>query len=241
MYAEAYRRAHDRVARFMDRRDPAVMVPACPEWTAADVVRHLAGISSDLLDGVLDGFASEAWTQRHIDERAEMTLDTVLEGWSHSIERAAERLDDIASAGLPERIPSAMGVIPTEALGAMAISDIIQHEFDLRNAYHDTAGRDVMDIHFVAAGHARSLRPFFSATGLGTIRIESTDSGLGWDIGYDVPDATLRTSSFQIMRGIGGRRTRDEMVAMDWHGDPEPFVDAMVLPHLSMRTTSLGE
>ncbi len=98
-----------------------------------------------------------------------------------------------------------------------------------------------MDIHFAAAGHARSVRPNFSARDLATIRIESTDSGMGWDIGFGEPVATVSASSFEIMRTIGGRRTGAEVAAMDWDADPTLFVAAMVLPHLSMRDTSLGE
>ena len=123
----------------------------------------------------------------------------------------------------------------------MAISDILHHEFDLRNAYGDTAGRDIMDIHFAAAGHVRSIRSLFSANDLETIRIESTDSGMGWDIGHGPPVAVMRAPSFQIMRAIGGRRTKAEIRAMGWEGDPEPYLDSMVIPHLSMRETSLRE
>jgi hypothetical protein len=43
------------------------------------------------------------------------------------------------------------------------------------------------------------------------------------------------------MRSIGGRRTRDEILGLEWDGDGEVFVDAMVLPHLAMRDTSLEE
>lgn len=241
MYAEAYRRGYERITAFMEGRNPDVRVPACPEWTAADVVRHLAGISSDMVGGVVEGFASEEWTQRQIDALADLSFDEVLAGWASTIDVASERLDHMDAAGLPESVPSALGMVPTSALGAMAISDILHHEFDLRNTYGDRSGRDLMDIHFVAAGHVRTLRGPFSAKDLPTIRVESVDSGMGWDIGRGEPVATLRAPSFQIMRGIGGRRTRGEMIALGWEGDPVPFVDSMVLPHLRMRETSLRE
>jgi len=241
MYAEAYRRGHDRIVGFMNGRDHGVVVPACPAWTAADVVRHLSGISSDIVDRVFDGFASEQWTQAQIDARADLAYEDVVAEWAGTVDAAAEALDAPPSDGLPDRIPSALGPVPLAALGPMAISDIVQHEFDLRNAYGDTTGRDLMDIHVVAAGHVRQIRGRFAAQGLPTIRVESTDSGMGWDVGYDEPVAVLRAPSFQIMRAIGGRRTRGEMLAMGWDGDPEPFVDAMVLPHLAMRETTLAE
>jgi uncharacterized protein (TIGR03083 family) len=241
MFAEAYRRGHDRVVSFMEGRDTERHVPACPAWTAADVVRHLTGVSSDIVDGIMDGFASEEWTRSQIEARADLPYAEVVAVWASIIDAAAARLDGVEDLGIPERLPSALGMIPSSSIGPMAISDIVQHEFDLRNAFGDTAGRDLMDIHFVAAGHVRQMRGTFTARELPTIWVEATDSGMGWDIGYDEPVAVLRSTSFQLMRAIGGRRTRDEMLGLGWDGDGAAFVDAMVLPHLSMRDTSLGE
>jgi uncharacterized protein (TIGR03083 family) len=241
MYGDAYRRGHDRVVAFMDGRDHGVIVPACPAWTAADVVRHLTGVSADIVGRVIDGFAGDEWTRAQIDARADVAYDDVVAEWASIIQAASDALDAPPDEALPERIPSALGLVPIAALGPMAISDILQHEFDLRNAYGDTEGRDLMDVHFVAAGHVRQVRGQFAAWNLPTIRIESTDSGMGWDIGYDEPSAVLRASSFEIMRALGGRRTRTEMLAMGWEGDADPFVDALVLPHLAMRETTLAE
>ena len=39
MYGAAYKAGHDRVVAFLADRDTETVVPACPDWTAADVVR----------------------------------------------------------------------------------------------------------------------------------------------------------------------------------------------------------
>jgi len=241
MYAESYTRAQGRIVELMAGKDPDVMVPACPDWSASDVVRHLAGLSVDTTNGVLEGFASDEWTARQVSDRSEMSLEGVIQEWDGAIAEAAALLDNVELLGLPDPMPSALGMIPLKVFGPMAISDILQHEFDLRNAYGDRSGRDLMDIHFAAAGHARSVRAAFAARDLATIRIESTDSGMGWDIGHGEPVATLSASSFEIMRAIGGRRTHAEVAAMGWDADPTLFIGAIVLPHLAMRETSLGE
>jgi uncharacterized protein (TIGR03083 family) len=241
MYAMSYKQGQERVVALMEGNDPETMVPACPEWSATDVVRHLAGLSSDISHDVFDGFASEEWTDQQIRDRADMTIDQVITEWNASIDGAGSILDDVASSDQPRLVPSALGMIPTTILGAMAISDILHHEFDLRNAFGDSSGRDLIEVHVAAAGHVRSLRSLFAAHGLPTLRVESTDSGQGWDVGRDEPVATVRASSFELMRSIGGRRTRDEILALEWDGDAEVFVDHMVLPHLAMRDTSLGE
>ena len=241
MYAMSYKRGQERVVALMGGKDPETMVPACPAWSGADVVRHLAGLSADISHNVFDGFASEAWTDQQIQDRAGMSLDEVVAEWDMSIDDAAGILDDVASLELPEIVPSAMGPVPLSALAPMAISDILHHEFDLRNAYGDVSGRDLPEVHIAAAGHVRSLRPMFSAGGLPTLHVESTDSGQSWSVGRDEPVATVRASSFELMRSIGGRRTRQEILDLDWGGDGDSFVDSMVLPHLAMRETSLGE
>jgi uncharacterized protein (TIGR03083 family) len=241
MYAMSYKRGQERVVALMDGKNPETMVPACPAWSGADVVRHLAGLSADIAHNVFDGFASEAWTDQQIQDRAEMSLDEVVAEWDASIDDAAGILENVASLDLPEMVPSAMGLVPLSALAPMAISDILHHEFDLRNAYADVSGRDLPEVHVAAAGHVRSLRPLFAAGGLPTLRVESVDSGQSWNVGREEPVATVRASSFELMRSIGGRRTRQEMLGLEWDGDGELFVDSMVLPHLAMRDTPLGE
>jgi hypothetical protein len=241
MYAEAYQRGQVRIVEFLGGRDPEIPVPATPEWTALDVVRHLTGVSVDLSNLVLENFASDEWTETQVLSRRGMTLDEVVFEWNNIIGPASVLLDAIDDLGLPETVPSAVGTTRVTEIPAMAISDILHHEFDIRNAYADSDGRDILDIQFSAAGHVKALRPIFDADGLETIRIEASDSGMGWDIGYGEPVATLSASSFELMRAIGGRRTRGEMREMRWDGDPEPFLDHMVIPHLTMRDTSLKE
>ncbi|KAA3636287.1 MAG: maleylpyruvate isomerase family mycothiol-dependent enzyme [Armatimonadetes bacterium] len=241
MYAATYRAGQQRLIAFMDGKDPDRVVPACPDWTATDVVRHLAGISADAANLVFEGFASDEWTDAQVSARQSMSLGEVIAEWNGTIDDALTVLETIDSQNVGDFIMSAFGPIPPAILPATAVSDLMHHEFDIRNAYGDTNERDRPEVHVVAAGHARSLRPMFAALRLPTLRIEATDSGQDWNIGRDEPVATVRASSFEIMRGIGGRRTRDEMLAWNWDGDAEVFVDSMVLPHLAMRDRSLNE
>jgi uncharacterized protein (TIGR03083 family) len=241
MYAEAYQRGQVRIVELVGGRDPEIPVPATPEWTVLDVVRHLTGVSIDLSNLVLENFASDEWTEVQVRSRRGMTFDEVVAEWNNIIGPASVLLDTIDDLGLAESVSSAVGTTRVTEIPAMAISDILHHEFDIRNAYGDRDGRDILDIAFSAAGHVKALRPTFDAAGLETIRIEASDSGMGWDIGYGEPVATLSASSFELMRAIGGRRTRGEIREMGWDGDPESFLDHMVIPHLVMRETSLKE
>ena len=40
-------------------------------------------------------------------------------------------------------------------------------------------------------------------------------------LGHGEPAGTLRTTSFELMRAIGGRRSPEQIKAMDWDGDPD--------------------
>jgi hypothetical protein len=241
MYAKAYGRGQGRVVGFMDGRDVSVVVPATPDWSALDVLRHLTGVSFDIVYRNFNGFASDEWTAEHLLARSHMSVDDVVTEWNSIIGPASLILDRVESLDLPSTIPSAAGAISPDAIPAMAIGDLLHHEFDLRNAYGDTEGRDTLDVQFSAAGHVKSMRSNFTSNDLPTIRVEANDSGMGWDIGRDEPVASLTASSFELMRAIGGRRTRGEMAALGWDGDPEPFLDHMTLPHLHVRDTSLRE
>ncbi len=241
MYAQAYQRGQIRIVEFMAGRDPEAPVPATPDWTALDVLRHLTGLSVDITNLRFDGFASNEWTEQQVSARSHLSMEEVTAQWDDIVGSAAVLLDTLDDLGLPDAIPSALGMTSVAAIPAMVIGDILHHEFDLRNAYDDKESRDLLDVQFSAAGHVKSLRRTFDALGLSTIRVEATDSGMGWDIGYGDPVAVLSATSFEIMRAIGGRRTRGEMRAMGWTGNPEPFLDHMVLPHLAMRETSLRE
>ncbi|MEE8456507.1 MAG: maleylpyruvate isomerase N-terminal domain-containing protein [Acidimicrobiia bacterium] len=241
MYAEAYQRGQTRVVGFMAGRDPETPVPATPDWSALDVLRHLTGLSVDITNLVFEGFASDEWTERQVSARRHLSMREVIAEWDDIVGSAAVLLDTLDDLGLPDAIPSAFGTTRVTAIPGMAIGDILHHEFDLRNAYDDSDGRDLLDVQFSTAGHVKSLRRTFVALGLPTIRVDATDSGMGWDIGFGDPVASLSATSFELMRAVGGRRTRGEMLAMGWTGDPEPFVDHMVLPHLAMRESSLGE
>jgi uncharacterized protein (TIGR03083 family) len=241
MYGFAYGAGHDRVVAFLADKDTEKIVPACPDWSAADVVRHLVGISADITNGVFEGFASDAWTEAQVALRRPLSYDEVVAEWATTIGEAIQAIEHLDALDLPELIPTAFGMVPPTVIPAAAVSDILHHEYDIRNAYEDEGSRDLMELQVAAAAHVRGLRPKFGALGLPTLRVVSTDAGAEWNIGRDDPVATVKASSFELFRGIGGRRTRDEIAAWDWDGDPGVFIEAMHYDHFQLRRESLNE
>lgn len=239
MLGDVYRANHGRIVGLIDGRDPSVTVPACPDWSAADLIRHVAGLAADVVSGKVDGYGGEAWTANQVASRSGMTLGAVLDEWQVSTEELAALLDDLAASALPGVIETATGPQQLRGFAAAILGDLLHHEFDLRNAYGDREGRERPDVVMSAVGHAKALRPVFSKRGLPTLRIEIDGQPL--DVGRDEPSATVSMPSFEAVRSIGGRRTLDEIRDLPWSGEPEPFVAHLVLPSMRPAASSLGE
>lgn len=72
-WGDLYRANVDAVSRLAGDLDDAALrttVPASPDWTVHDVLRHLAGGPADALAGRMDGAPGPEWTARHVAERS---------------------------------------------------------------------------------------------------------------------------------------------------------------------------
>ena len=105
----------DLVERHSDRLDE--FVPACPVWTARQLVAHLVGLARDLVDGTVDGWASERWTAAHVETFGLYNGAELVSAWSD----VAGSVGDAA----------AFGDVPAVAF---AFGDAVVHEADLRPA-----------------------------------------------------------------------------------------------------------
>ena len=94
---EAYRATRDRITALLRGVDPEVAdrrVPACPQWTVREVAAHLAGVCDDMLEGRLDGVATDGWTAAQVEARADRSLDEILDEWAEVGPRVEERFGD---------------------------------------------------------------------------------------------------------------------------------------------------
>ena len=241
MFGDLYRMNRDRVLALVATNDHERRVPACPAWTALDVVRHLTGLATDVVNLEVDGYASEAWTNRQVADRQGMDFDDLATEWRTSSEGLATMIDDIEASDLPEMIMTATGPQKRRGFAVAIVGDLLHHEFDLRHAYGDRSNRDRPDVVMFGIGHAKALRPVYNHLGLPTLRVVIEGSGEHVDVGRDEPLATLTIDPFEALRAIGGRRTRSEIEALSWSGDHAGFLDHVVLPTMSAPAASLGE
>jgi uncharacterized protein (TIGR03083 family) len=216
-YAEAYRGVRGRVTELAREADDAHLnapAPATPEWRVRDILCHLTGVCADVLDGNLDGVATDEWTAKQVAARRDMPIDDVLAEWDEKSE---------AILGL---IPQ----FPEVAVGQM-VTDSITHEQDIRGALGVPGARDsdALDIafHWGAA----------VLDGSEPLRLES-ETGAA-DVGEGEPVATVRASRFEFVRSMTGRRSLDQMRGYEWEGEPRP--ERLLLAIFSPRATPLVE
>ncbi|MGH9118642.1 MAG: maleylpyruvate isomerase family mycothiol-dependent enzyme [Acidimicrobiales bacterium] len=180
-------------------------VPACPDWTVRDLYGHLAGVSSDIVNPVATPALDAQHTRSHVDDRAERSLAEV------SAELSANQAGVVAFLD--------RGVMAAPAL------DIWAHYNDIRGALarprEDDGDVLAFALGIVAAGHRRG----WGDRDVPTLQVVGEHRE--WVFGAGDPDATLSAADYELARQFMGRRSRSQLLAMDWEGDPTPFVDAL--------------
>lgn len=211
-FAELYRTGRARtveLGRTLAPEDVTRRVPGCPEWTVKDVYAHLAGVASDAIAGRLEGVATDPWTKRQVEERAGTPLSAILDEW----EAKGATFDELIKAGGPPQL----------------IIDAWTHEQDLRGALDKPANRDDELTRFAADALVEFMVDKWR--GLDHPPVVIHGDHRTWELGDSSagPAVTVRASDFELARGLLGRRCRAQMLAWDWDGDPEPFIDDLVV------------
>jgi mycothiol maleylpyruvate isomerase-like protein len=74
--------------------DLGTTVPGTPAWTVHDVLAHLAGASTDLATGRMDGAPGPEWTARQVSERLGLTVDELTQELREHEETVAAAVAD---------------------------------------------------------------------------------------------------------------------------------------------------
>lgn len=199
LYAETRQRLTDFVLSCPGDWDrPA---PATPGWTVHDLVAHVTGVAEDLAGGrPPTGGPTEEWTAGHVARGRDVPVPELVEKWAKLSGPVEEALD---------RRPVWPIVIDAGA-----------HEQDVRGAVGDVGARDSAVVTIGTHVLLRGLdvpRPLL-------VRTEREELRVGPDEGEPV---VLSTTTFEAFRWRMGRRSRAQLAAMDWSGDPAPFLDRL--------------
>ena len=202
----AWREAFDRVCALVERLDDAeleVPVPACPDWTARELLAHMVGLGVDVLAGDEPDDHNSAWTQRQVDARRDRSAPELLDEWR----RVADDL---------------VGWMRTH--GSRPLNDVVIHEQDLRGAVGAPGGRDSAGLRIV---RDRMAGRFSSRLGpLPPIALVSPE--WTWCSDGDVADAAVvvEADGFDLARALTSRRTADQLRTWARRGDVAPYLDA---------------
>jgi uncharacterized protein (TIGR03083 family) len=196
---ERYRIAVDSfidVARTFEPPDWDTVVPCTPAWTARDVLSHVAGIPDDAIGGRMAGAPGEAWTADQIERNRDASVDELLERWARQTPVFADMLDQIGEFRPP--------------------IDCHSHEHDLRHALGRPGNRSSELVEFYG--------PLFATFDDLHVRfVVEFDDGRSVTSGHaDAPTAVTLggVSRFELLRSRLGRRTRDQVLAYEWAGEP---------------------
>lgn len=215
----AYRETRERIATLvgdLDDEQAGREVPSTPGWTIKDVVAHLSGIAADWLNGNVEDFGTDEWTARQVDERRSRSLAEVLDEWSSNAPRFEAVMDDPESSAVPVEIPF------------ISVADIAIHEADIRGALGVPGERDSIAVQIGLKTYVTGVRQRHAAAGHGPMLIREAD-GRDWPVGTGDPVVTVSAPRFELFRAMAGRRSRAQVLAFDWTGDPEPFVDLFLV------------
>jgi uncharacterized protein (TIGR03083 family) len=201
MYQDTYERLSALVSG-LDDVALATQVPACPGWSVQDVVAHLTAITEDAVAGRLTGPPPEEVTAVQVARFKGHDIAAVLALWS-------------ANASQFGGLLAAFEIWP-------GVIDIVSHEQDIRGALGRPGARDTEVIRLCADAMIAFLAPPVPMR----VMVEDAEFRVGPDEGEELRLATCR---FEALRWRMGRRSRAQLAALDWSGDP-----ASVLDHLAL-------
>jgi len=203
--ARMYRETRERLTALvagLDEVELGTPVPACPGWSVADVIGHLAAIPEDALAGRLTGPPSEEETAAQVNRFRGRPMTQTLAGWTD----LAPRFEEVVAA---------FKVWP-------AVIDVASHEQDIRGAVGQPGARDTEVIREMSGWLLTRLSP--------PVRLRVAVEGTRIRVGPDgEPVLGLTTTWYEAFRWRMGRRSRDQLAALDWSGDPGPVLDHLVI------------
>lgn len=210
--ARAYRDTRGRIdelCRGLAPAEAATTVPACPEWSVRDLLSHLTVIAAEPVAGNLPGDDQQAWMDQGMAARADAGVGQLLDEWNQA---------GPAFEGIIESFGDALRNV---------VYDAAVHEHDLRQALGRPGERDAPAVRIGLEALLDQLGDRIREHDLPAVRVQIADTGDEVVCGDGEPQVTLAGDRFELFRLLGNRRSRDQVRAAAWTGDPEPYLGAL--------------
>ena len=202
--ADAYRAIRVRVTELVLASDPDALdtlAPATPEWRVRDILAHVSGVNTDIVNGNLSGVASDAWTDAQVATRRDWPVEQILEEWEtngSAVEANAAMLGSAAGQW---------------------VYDACTHEHDIRHALGAPGARDSDAVGIAFGWGTDMLGRRLDGQGMAGLVLETGDDAKA--VGAGEPRATVRVDRFEVIRAMTGRRSVAQIEAYDWDGPPQ--------------------
>ena len=238
-YEETQRTLADLAGSLGDE-DLSSSVPGSPEWSVKDVVAHVTGIAVDISKGSIppeldivralsdpeQAAIRDEMTARQVAARRDLSLVDILGEWREAMPALLSMIR--GERPFPQPVPFADAVV---------VTDLGVHTQDVRGALGRPGDRDAAAVGVGLAAYAVALGFKLAAAGLPPLRLRYGDRERV--AGEGEPRATVSADRFEIFRALAGRRSRDQILAMEWQGDPEPYLD--LIPAYGPRADAVIE
>ena len=213
-------------------------VPATPEWAVRDVVAHVTGLAVDAAAGTMPidlnlmeqfrdpevAAARDEYADGQVLRRQDRPPEALLSEWA------------AAEPDLLARLRGENGGFPF-GFDVVLTTDLCVHTDDVANALGLPPNRNLSAARVAVAGYSFGVDYRIRALDLPALRLRY--DGKEKTLGEGPPAATLSADSWELLRVLGGRRSRRQILALDWEGDPEPYV--RLLPAYGEREDALFE
>lgn len=199
-----YRESHQAISDLITSENEHMPVPACPGWTLHDLLAHVTGVMQDFVSGNTEGAPGPDWTAAHVERFRDVGVESTKSAWRAALDQTGPIF---------------------RQMGAQLLPDIVTHELDVRGALGNTAEREserlgaAVDV-LVTWGDAYYNRAAIPALELRTDRKV-------FNLGDGSPRGSVFLSTFEASRVLTGRRSRAQIRALEWSGDPDPWLDHM--------------
>ena len=240
----AYSATRDELITALEGGGPSAWdtpVPATPDWRVRDVIAHVTGLAASGADGTTPGDLNlleqfrdpdvvtmrDAYADGQVERRRGRPPGQIVAEWDAAMPMLLDRM----RGDVP-------GVDPLPlAFDAVLTTDLCIHADDVLAAI----GR-MPDGTRAATGIAFATYAFgvdYRLRALGLPALGFRYDGKERTVGDGPPAATLTASRWELLRVVAGRRSRAQIAALEWTGDPEPYL--ALLPAYGERGDDLVE